>query len=59
MPEESRPSWISRLLAVLVLVVAGWILIKVIIGVVASIAWIVVAVLAVVGVLWAYNTLKS
>jgi len=59
MPEESRPSWISRLFAVLVLVVAGWILIKIVIGVVASIAWIVVAVLAVVGVLWAYNTLKS
>ena len=54
---ESRPSWISRLLAVLVLVVAAWIIIKVIIGVVSSIAWIVVVVLAIVGVIWAYNTL--
>jgi hypothetical protein len=55
---ESRPSWISRVLAVLVLVVAAWIIIKVIIGVVSSIAWIIVVVLAIVGVIWAYNTLS-
>ena len=56
---ESRPSWITRLLAVLVLVVAAWIVVKVIIGVVAAVAWIVVVVLAIVGVIWAYNTLTS
>ena len=56
---ESRPSWISRLLAVLVLVVAAWIVIKVIIGIAAGIAGIVVIVLAVVGIIWAYNTLTS
>jgi hypothetical protein len=56
---ESRPSWISRLLAVLVLVIAAWIVIKVIIGVVSAVAWIVVVVLAIVGIIWAYNTLTS
>ncbi|HZO35312.1 MAG TPA: hypothetical protein VFB41_00405 [Solirubrobacteraceae bacterium] len=56
---KSRPSWISRLLAVLVLVIGAWIVIKVIIGIAAGIAGILVVVLAVVGVIWAYNTLTS
>jgi hypothetical protein len=46
-----------KLLAAAVLVVAAYILFKLVIGVVASVAWIVVAVVAVVAVIWAVRTL--
>ena len=42
-----------KLVAVLVLVVAAFVLFKVVIGFVAAIAWIVVAVVAVMAVIWA------
>ena len=45
-------------LALAVLLVAAWLLFKVVIGVVATIAWIVVAVLAVVAVIWAVGVLR-
>jgi hypothetical protein len=44
-------------LAVLVLLVAGWILLKVVIGVVSAVAWIVVVVGAVLAILWALTKL--
>ena len=47
----------GKLLALLVLLVAGWLLLKVVIGVVAMVAWIAVAVIAVIAVLWALNRL--
>jgi hypothetical protein len=47
----------GKLLAVAVLLVAGWILLKIVIGVVTAVAWIVVAVLAVIAVIWALNRL--
>jgi hypothetical protein len=56
--EETRPSLARRGVALLILVVATWLLLKVVIGIIASVAWIVVAVIAVVGVLWAMNTLR-
>ena len=45
-------------LALAVLLVAAWLLFKVVIGVVAAVAWIVVAVLAVVAVIWAIGVLR-
>ena len=45
----------GKLLAIVVLLVAGWILLKVVIGVVAAVAWVVIAVMAVIAVLWALN----
>lgn len=45
-------------LALAVLLVAAWLLFKVVIGVVAAVAWIVVAVLAVVAVIWAVGVLR-
>ena len=39
------------------LLVAAWVLFKVVIGVVAGIAWIVVAVIAVIAVVWALRVL--
>jgi hypothetical protein len=45
----------GKALALVILLVAGWILLKVVIGVVAFVAWAVVAVVAVIAVLWALN----
>ena len=56
--EETRPSLARRAVALLILVVAAYLLLKVVIGLIASIAWIAVAVIAVVGVFWAFNTLR-
>ena len=47
----------GKAVAVVVLLVAAWVLFKVVIGVVAAVAWTVVAILAVVAVLWALNKL--
>ena len=47
----------GKVLALVILLVAGWILLKVVIGVVAFVAWTVIAILAVIAVLWAINRL--
>ena len=47
-----------KLLAVAVLVIAAWVLFKVVLGFVAAVAWIVVAVVAVVAVVWAIGVLR-
>lgn len=55
--EQTGPSLARRALAVVILAVAAWLLLKIVIGIIASVAWIVVAVIAVVGIFWAINTL--
>jgi hypothetical protein len=57
MDEPSSPSIGARVLAVLVLAVAAWFLLKVVIGVIAGVAWLVAVVLAIVAVVWAMRTL--
>jgi hypothetical protein len=52
-----RPSLLTRLVAIVVLGVAAWILLKIVIGIVAGLATIVVAVLAVIAVIWAFSKL--
>ena len=47
----------KKALALVVLLVAAWILFKIVIGVVAAVAWVVVAVLALVAVVWAIRVL--
>jgi hypothetical protein len=47
----------GKAVALVILLVAGWILLKVVIGVVAFVAWAVVAVVAVIAVVWALNRL--
>jgi hypothetical protein len=47
----------GKVLAVGVLAVAAYVLFHVVIGVVTAIAWTVVAIVAVIGVLWALNRL--
>ena len=47
----------GKALAVGVLLIAAYVLFKIVIGVVAAVAWTVVAIIAVVAVLWALNRL--
>jgi hypothetical protein len=56
--DEAGPSFLSRVLAVLVLAVAAWFLLKVVINIVVGVAWIVAVVIAIVGVVWAIRTLR-
>jgi hypothetical protein len=46
-----------KLVAVVVLLVAAWVLFKLVLGFVAAIAWVVVAILAVIAVVWALRVL--
>ncbi len=46
-----------KLLAVAILVVAAYVLFKLVLGFVAAIAWVVVAVVAVLAVIWALRVL--
>jgi hypothetical protein len=52
-------SFLMKALAVAILIVVAWIAIKVIIGVVASVFWIVLAVVVVLAAIWAIATLRS
>jgi hypothetical protein len=47
----------KKLLALAVLLIAAWILFKVVLGVVAAVAWVAVVVLAIVAVVWAIRVL--
>ena len=47
----------KKLLAILVLLIAAYILFKVVLGFVAAVAWIAVVVLAIVAVVWAIRVL--
>ncbi len=60
MSSDTQPrssSWAARLIAVLVLAVAGWILLKVVIGLAVAFATTVIVILAVIAVVWALRTL--
>ena len=54
---ESKTSIGARVLALLVLAVAAWVLFKIVIGTVVAIAWTVAAIVAVIAVIWAINKL--
>jgi hypothetical protein len=47
----------KKLLAIAVLLIAAWILFKVVLGFVTAVAWIAVVVLAIVAVVWAIRVL--
>jgi hypothetical protein len=56
--EKTGASLGRKAVAVLILALAAWLLLKVVIGLIAGIAWIVVAAVVVAGVIWAINTLS-
>jgi hypothetical protein len=51
--QEAGPSLTTRLIALVVLVVAAWILLKVVLGILAGLSTLIVVVLAIVGIVWA------
>jgi hypothetical protein len=51
--EQAGPSLITRFIALVVLVVAAWVLLKIVIGLLAGLATIIVVVLAIFGIVWA------
>jgi hypothetical protein len=53
----AKPSLLKRLLALVVLAIAAWILLKFVIGLIAGLATIIVIVLCVVAVVWALRVL--
>lgn len=55
---SSRSSLWIRVLAVVVLAVAAWVLLKLVIGVLTTIAWIVAVIVALVGIAWALSVLR-
>jgi uncharacterized membrane protein YccC len=57
MDETAKPSLLKRLLALVVLAIAAWILLKFVIGLIAGVATLVVIVLCLVVVVWALRVL--
>ena len=57
MTESRGSSLLMRFLAIVVLAVAAWVLLKIVIGVLASIATLVAVVVAVVAIVWAIRVL--
>jgi hypothetical protein len=58
MEEKSGSTpFVMRVVAALVLALAAWFLLKVVIGIIAGVAWFVAVVVALVAVVWAARTL--
>ena len=55
--KESLSGLAVKALAVVVLLIAAWILFKVVLGVVTAVAWVAVVVLAIIAVVWAIRVL--
>jgi hypothetical protein len=55
--QTAKPSILKRLLALVVLAIAAWILLKFVIGLIAGVATLVVIVLCLVAVVWALRVL--
>jgi len=54
---ESGPSFGKRALAIAILLIVGWILVKFIVGIIAGIFWLVLVILGVIAVIWAWRIL--
>jgi hypothetical protein len=57
MEEKTGPSFGMRIVAALLLALAAWFLLKIVIGIVAGVAWFVAVIVAIVAVVWAARTL--
>lgn len=55
--ESSRPSLFTRALAILVLAVAGWILLKLVLHVLFAVATFIVVIAAIIAIVWAVRVL--
>ena len=59
MEDARSSSFVSKAVAAAVLLVAAWILLKIVIGFVSAIFWTVLMVVAVLAVIWAVLTLRG
>jgi len=57
MEESSSRSFGRTVLAALILVVAAWILLKIVIGIVAALFFPIIAIIAIIAIIWAYRVL--
>jgi hypothetical protein len=57
MEQSSSPSFTRRVLAVVILAIAAWILFKFAFGIIAWLATVIVIIAAIVGVVWAIRQL--
>ncbi len=57
--EKSGPSFLMRLVAVVVLIVAALLLVRIVVGLVAGVFWFVMVGLVLFAVFWAWSTLRS
>ncbi|HEY8584615.1 MAG TPA: hypothetical protein VIL49_16765 [Capillimicrobium sp.] len=57
MENTGSSSFLKRVLAVVVLAVAAWVLLKFVIGLITGVATLIVVVLAIMAVVWAVRTL--
>jgi len=53
--EAARPSLLTRFVALVVIVVAAWVLLKIVLHLILGLSLVVIGVLAVVGILWALS----
>jgi hypothetical protein len=53
--EEKKSSFAGKLIAIAVLIVAAWVLLRIVIGIVTGLATLIAAVLAIIAVVWAIN----
>jgi hypothetical protein len=56
--EQTGPTLLTRVAAIVVLAVAVWILLRLVIGVITAVAWVVAIVVALAGVAWAVSVLR-
>ena len=54
----SSSSFGKRAIAALILLLAAWILVKVVIGIVTAVFWTVAAIVAVIAVIWAIRVIR-
>ncbi len=57
MEESSSRSFGRTVLAALILVVAAWILLKIVIGIVAALFFPIIAIIAIIAIIWAVRVL--
>ncbi len=53
----SSASWGKRAIAVLILLIAAWILVKAVIGIAMAVFWVVLVVLSIAALIWAIRVL--
>jgi hypothetical protein len=56
--EQTGPSFGRRVLAIIVIAIAAWVLLKIVISLAAAVASTVAVVLAIIGIFWAVRTLR-